>query len=50
MQTKQAEELVMRTPNRLCPACQKGKIHTKVEWRKYHPLAGTGFIVDVKLK
>jgi hypothetical protein len=40
----QEGEPVFRTPNLECPACQAKRIHVEEEWKKYHPLAGTGTV------
>ena len=49
MQTKPAKETVARTPNSDCPACKEKRVHTDLEWKLFHLLAGTGSIVDVKI-
>jgi hypothetical protein len=35
-------DLVARTPAPGCLACAEKLIHTREEWRKFHPLAGHG--------
>ena len=38
---KAQPELIARTPNPDCPACQEKRRHSPEEWRQYHPLAGS---------
>ena len=43
------DQTINRTPNLDCPHCIAKTQHTPKAWKKYHPLAGTGFQADTKL-
>lgn len=32
-----------RTPNPECPACQESRLHSSLETKTHHPLAGCGY-------
>lgn len=38
----QLEATIHSSSNPDCPACQEKRMHKEEEWKKYHPLAGTG--------
>lgn len=42
MRYKGDEITINLSTNPDCPACKNKRLHKSKEWKKYHPLAGTG--------
>lgn len=43
------DQTIHRTKVEDCPNCLAGTQHTKENWNKYHPLAGTGSFADIEV-
>lgn len=43
MRYKGDEITINKSSNLNCPACKDSRLHSKEEFKLYHPLAGTGY-------